>query len=174
MSKMFLPRPADPEENRQLDAEFERDLAAGTIPIIDVPPVDPATDPFGRNYSWLKGPTDPFGRAFNAFANLKNADLLLHCGAEVRAIALANSFAGGTDDAVMKNWAIESVPAICIASGPDGEDLLETLKSGPEIGKGLLAEIETVLANHTSFAPLTVEQRVAAALLIVHAFSDPS
>jgi hypothetical protein len=173
MSKLFQPLPVDPDDDRRLDAEFEREFAAGTIPKLNVPPVDPATDPFGRNYSWMKPPSDPFGKAFDVLANLNNDELLKTCGSKVRAIATGGGFPAGTDDAVMRGWALNNFPALCVASGPNGEDLLETLHTGLAVGKGLIAEIEDVLAGHPGFATLSVDERVATAILIAKAYEKP-
>jgi hypothetical protein len=167
MNPTFRPRVLDAEEARQLDAEFEAELLAGTLPSLNVPPLDPSSDPFGRGFSWLRPPTDPFGLAFESLANRGFDELMKSGGAELRTAALAGAFAGGTDEAVVKTWALEQFPTLCLGTGHDGEDLLELLRSKPKITPALVREVVEILNLQPEFAALPLERRVAAALIIV-------
>ena len=164
----------DPETLKALDERFLAEYAAGTLPEIDVPPLDPASDPFGRGFDWLRAPEMPYEAAIEKLAARKPDDWYRAGGAELRAAALAGSLAAGTDDQVYRAWAESRFLAVCHSDGDYGRDLLNRLQSDEPVDDDLVYGVATVLEAHPAFARLSHEQRVAAALIAIEAIRPPA
>lgn len=164
-----LPK-TDPAELKRLDDEFMAEFKAGTIQSLDLPPLDPATDPFGQNYDWLDAPSHPYDSAFDALISKTPAEWFELGGDALRRVVLGGSMVSGSDDEIYLNWARKDFEDICIASGEDGTDLIEMLNSGHSgLCNAVVYEAAKILETHPAFADLTNEQRAIAAMIALNA-----
>jgi len=161
---MQLPR-RDAAELKRIDDEFIAKY--DSIPSLDLQPLDPATDPFGRNYAWLKPPSHPYDLAFDTYASQPASLWYQSGGSELRNAVLGGSLAAGTDEEIFQKWAKENFSTFCYASGEDGEDMLAMLKSEGALAQGVVYEIATMLESHPAFAGLSAEKRVIAAMIAI-------
>ncbi len=159
-----------PAELKQLDDEFMDEFESGTIESLDVPPLDPATDPFGQNYAWLNPPSDPYDAAFDTLVGKTSAEWYEIGGDVLRRVILGGLMASGSDDEIYLKWASKDFKSICIASGEDGIELIEMLDSGSSgMCKDIVYEAAKILEAQPHFADLTNEQRVIAAMIALKA-----
>lgn len=171
--KFELPRETAEEAKRRDDAFIEK-YKAGTIPEVLVPPLDPSSDPFGRNFSWLTGPRSPSELAFNSLCMLTPSELAQACGPELRRVALSGSLASGSDEAVLEKWAKENFVAFCHASGEEGEELLELLTTPGHLALNVVEAVTRLLDSYPPFEQLSLEQRTAAAIVAIRALRPKS
>lgn len=168
-----LPK-TDPAELRRLDDEFVAEFAAGTIQAVEVPPLDPASDPFGRNYSWLSVSGHPYDAAFDEVISKDSDEWYQLGGDELRRVVLAGAIAAGSNEDIYRKWVRESFTAICNAAGEEGTDLLEMLKTeGGGMCKDIVFEVATLLDAQPAFSELTNEQRVIAAMIAIKTLNEP-
>jgi hypothetical protein len=162
-----LPK-SDPAELKRLDDEFLAEFAAGTIPTIVVPEIDPTTDPSGRAYSWLNPPSHPYEVAFDKLIVMKPDAWYQLAGDELRQVALSGSTGNRSDKDLYRKWATENFATVCTAAGEDGVELLEMLKSqGGGLNRDVVYQIATMLEAEPTYSNLTSEQRVIAALIAI-------
>ncbi len=164
-----LPK-TDPAESKQLDDEFMAEFEAGTIRSLNLPPLDPATDPFDQNYAWLNAPSDPHDAAFDALIGRTPAEWYELGGDALRRIVYERSMAEGSEEEIYLNWARKDFRGICIASGEDGIELIDMLDSGSSgMCSSIVYEAAKTLEAHPAFRELTNEQRVIASLIALKA-----
>jgi len=161
-----LPK-VDPAEAKRLDEEFVAEYHAGTLPTVEVPPLDPESDPFGRGYAWLKTPATPFDEAYYALVSLPPAEWSQRGGPELRRVALAGSLASGTDEELYRKWVRDQFTTLCLSAGEEGQELLQLLKAEGELTPAIVYDVAMVLESYPEYANLTAEQRIAAALIAV-------
>lgn len=166
--------PDDPADLKRLDDEFLAKYRAGTIPSLDDSTLEPATDPFGRNFSWLSAPANPYDAAFDALANRTRDEWYQRGGSELRLAALGGSYAAGSNEDVYRTWAHEQFAALCFAAGEEGDELLTHLKAEGELAPGVVYHVATFLERQPTFAELTPEQRVIAAMIAIESLRPPA
>lgn len=173
--KMPIQLPRDhPAELKRLDDEFLAKIDAGMIPSLDDSDLEPAEDPFGRNFSWLSAPSNPYDAAFDALANRTRDEWYERGGSELRLAALGGSYAAGSDEDIYRTWAKERFEALCFAAGEEGDELLDYLKTGGELASGVVYHVATLLENQPAFSELTPEQRVIAAMIAIESLRPPA
>ena len=150
------------EEQRRIDAEFIADFRAGRIPELN-------PTPFGEDVTWLNTPARPFDAAVGSLIHLPKSDWIEVGGPELRTAALGGAMAGGTDEQVFQTWAENQFVALCLADGDDGQALLDTIRTEPVLHDETIDRIAAILESVPRFAALSLDQRVAAALLTVEA-----
>lgn len=129
--------------------------------------IDLKTDPFGRNYDWLRTPQTPFERAYDELVNADPSRWHAAAGKAVRSAALGDSMASSTDEAVLETWVKDRFPALCKQAGDDGTGLFRLVKRYGDATRGMVAEVESFLAQQTELAELTHQERVAVAFMII-------
>ena len=143
---------------------------SGTIESLDLPPVDPATDPFGQNYAWLNPSSDPYDTAYDTLGGKTPAEWYELGGDTLRRTVLGGSSAFGSDDEIYLKWAGNEFKRICIASGEDGVELIDMLSLGYSgMCRDTVYEAATMLETQAGFSDLTTEQRVIAAMIALNA-----
>jgi hypothetical protein len=172
MSKFHNTPLLDEATLKQMDEEAQQGLNSASESL-QLPTINPESDPFGMNYSWLDEPAPKaIEDAYLAF--VKQPAIAWHrkVGAEFRQIALAGSLAAGSNPELFKKWSHETFGALCEAQGQGGEQLLENLRNSPERTSELVAQVVNVLKTDVRFASLDIERQVAAALIVIDAFAE--
>jgi hypothetical protein len=165
----------DPETLAAMDAEF-RSGGFEKLNAPEVPPLDPANDPFERNFDWLNEP--PGDTAFvTAFASLKLkgvADWFAVAGRDLRKVALGGSLAGGTDEQVLGSWATQRFVASCRSAGAEGESVLEAINAADVTGASAVEGVSRFLQSRPEFVNFEPDQIVATALIVIHFLKTPN
>lgn len=159
----------DPKTLADMDAEF----LAGSYDRLSppaAPPLDPSTDPFGRNYEWLDEPpaASRFEAAFVTLGGKGPADWYAVAGRDLRKIALAGSLAGGTDEQVFRAWVQDRFVPLCQAAGERGGETLAALRAAPPPDGETIRAAAELLQAVPEFSSLDPEQLVAAVLIASH------
>ncbi|MFO0936219.1 MAG: hypothetical protein U0798_06865 [Gemmataceae bacterium] len=160
-------RAVEIEEQRRIDSEFIADFRAGRIPELN-------PTPFGEDMTWLNTPARPFDAAVSSLINLPKSDWMEVGGPDLRTAALGEGLAGGTDEQVYQRWAENQFLALCLAEGEDGQELLNSIRTEPLLDNETLDRVVVILESVPRFAALSLDQRVAAALLTVEALKPKS
>lgn len=158
----------DPAQLQRLDDEFVAQLAAGTLPSLNLPPLDPATDPFGMDYAWLNPPNHPYDAAFEEFQGHTLTALYHVGGDELRRIVAGGSQSLDHDNNLYRAWVREGFTEMCRSAGEDGAELVELLQfEEGGIACEVAFEVACLLEVQSSFANLTSELRMIAALIVM-------
>ena len=159
-----------PEDLQRLDDEFIAEYEAGKIHSLDLPPIDPEADLSDQNYAWLTAPSHPYDAAFDALVGKAPPEWYELGGDALRRVVLGGSIAWESDEKNYLKWAQEDFKGICIASGEDGNELIDMLSSGYSgMCRDTVYEVATMLETQAGFSDLTSEHRVIAAMIALNA-----
>jgi hypothetical protein len=165
----------DAETLAQMDAEF----AAGkydSLQLPELPPLDPASDPFGMGFEWLEqSEIERFAEIEAVFQSKAPAEWRRIAGAAVRSHALKGFLAGGNEEKIIDEWAKDGFAALCFAAGKDGEAVLSIVGSTCPLPERVAA-VFPFLQAQPFFAKLSPTDREALAISIclVHGRTPPA
>lgn len=174
MSKINANHILGPDVLAEMNAEFH----AGEFDKLEYPEnplLDPASDPFERNYDWLNPPpaatVDP---VLSTIRGRSQAEWASQAGRAVRELALGGSLAGGNDAQVFDKWISEGFLALCLSTGDKGEAALAAARSQATSEVDRVLVIKDWLATLSQFAQRTEDERLAVAIAAALHFSIPA
>lgn len=155
--------PIDAATLARMDAEF---LAGkyNTIDVPVIPPLDPATDPFGMDYQWLQDAGE-YEAAFAKMLHTFPTEILRNSARAFRNIPKAETFASGSDEEVFKDWIRARFIPLCRSSQPT---LLERLSQASQPSFDITGDVIALLRNESGFDTLSPNDQV----LIAYAAID--
>lgn len=169
MSKITARHILSPDTLAEMDAEF----LAGVYDQLGYPPapeLDPATDPFERNYDWLNEPQpgSPLEQSYVTLNTKSLPDWYAVAGRGLRKIALGGSLAGGTDDQVFRAWAENRFVSACQSAGPPGVETLAVMRAATELDADVVRRTAELLQSLPEYGRLDADQLVATSLIAFH------
>jgi hypothetical protein len=169
MSRVATNHILDPETLAEMNAEFR----AGAYDKLDYPPIpalDPAGDPFERNYEWLDEPAEssPLGKSYASMKVKELKDWYAVAGRDLRKAALGGSLAGGTDDQIIGSWAKIRFASLCQSAGEAGKNVLAAMSAAPAADENTILATAQMLQTIPEFSSFDPEQLVATALIAFH------
>jgi len=174
MSKIATRHIIDPETLAAMDAEFLAG-AYDTLEYPEAPTLDPAADPFERNFEWLHEPQATTVDSMVSFLRSRSrTEWANEAGRVVRNIALAGSLAGGTDEQIFRKWINEGFVALCFAAGSGGEAILAATTSNDEPIEARVVALVNWLKGQPKLQSLSDDDRFAVAVAAVEHFSPSS
>jgi len=172
MSKLTANHILDPETLAKMNAEF----LAGAYDKLDfpeIPALDPASDPFERNFEWLN---EPQGAKTESNLSLSRkrpeGGWSKEAGRVVRQLALGGSLAGSNDSQIFRKWVEEGFYALCLAAGAKGEEALMVVRSTEKSSDDRVEFLSRWLATQPQFKQRTEEERLTVAIAAVEHFSN--
>lgn len=175
MSKSATRHILDPDTLARMDAEF----LSGAYDVMNapvIPPLDPASDPFGRNFEWLNEPeaVEPIG-VLDLIRSRPATEWKKEAGRVVRELALGGSLAGSNDEQAFQKWIGEGFVALSLASGAAGEVALAAARSKENAVEVRVETITQWLARLPQFQRRSSEELLAVAIAAVqhHSPSTP-
>jgi hypothetical protein len=131
--------------------------------------LNPESDPFGVNFEWLDEPdaATPAERVYGTLGVRSESRWYLTVGSELRRIALEDRLASGSDEEIIRAWAVAEFPRICQLAGAEADSLLGQIRSARYPTRETTMAVHAILESVPEFAGMTLDQRVAAALIIV-------
>ena len=174
MSNMQTRHLLDPETLAAMDREF-RAGAYDQLDYPEAPRLDPARDPFERNFEWLQEPrgasVDP---TWSVIRSRSQAESTKEAGRVVRQITLAGNLAGGTDEQIFHTWVGAGFVALCFAAGANGESALAAARSNDQPVEARVESLVNWLKTRPEFQELPDDDRLAVAVAAVGHYSAPS